>query len=943
MPNPHSDRRAAGSPRSPFKIVVAADDLSAKLTRRGCPPGSPPKRAELCAAATAAGIKIPLPKGIETRLNKAWDKLGRGDAALILVRAHPPSPPTSGRWELRDDPPLPAPRGEPIARWRAGGPGRDGVTVGGKRIRAPEGDTTARPATARVQVLKGGAAATARIFGLPVLREGLLDLRPMIAISPDRLTATATIPPVLAGTVQATPESLARTIRDCGVIHGLDEASIRTALAKAKASGKSIADVEVARGRAVKRGEVSRHKFYVAEDEVLPRDSIIGSRISAATGHDGQDVTGRRIRFDSTERPELRPGPGVELDAETNDLVATRFGRMRFLGDSVALRPLVKIANDRLSATMEALPVMTVARRDENGAIDVKKEEMRAEILTDALIGEGIAKERLLPEEIENLARECRDLEPDAELGPRRVVARGIEPVPGDDARVTFEFTVRGEDPNRFIGDPEFHAADQWAGAGQKLASKKPAAPGTDGLSVTGETIEAESGRDILLEAGDGVVAEADGLSFSASGPETSLPALQAGTLCTESMVGIADDLLSASFPRDAAPEGLVVPDRAGIDAALERAGVVHGIDEEALNALAARAGEAWRAAAAPIALATGTEPEHGDPARFICHIDTRNRFEGAEGDEQVDFREMIHSRAVEAGHHLASRVPPTRGGASGISVLGTEIPCRDGEDLTPRAGRGVRLSSDELEYFAAREGVYNQQQDVVEVLENYVVEGDVDFAVGHIDSKCMVTIEGTVAAGFEVRAGGPVFVGKSVEDGLIHSPASVYVGEGVYFASRAEVHAGQDVDVAVVDRALIVAQGDVLVRREAINADIRTLGTLRFGRGKSRGVGGSLRAAQRIEAEKLGSELGARTFVEVGATVGLREDAPPEPPEGGWTTLIPQRGTYPATVRVRGEVFPGTIIKILSWSLELEETLAGVEFYLDANWIVRSRPLACV
>ncbi len=931
-------QRHPGGQRPTFRIVVADDDLTAKLTRRGCPHGPAPGEKELRSAALAAGVKIPLPKGIDEQVSRFWEKLRGGGTALVVARALPPVPPTPGTWELCEDPPLPVARGAPVARWLEGDSGKDGVSIRRKRLRSPDLDTTARPCSARIRVMEGGAAAVSRLFGIPAIEDGFLDLKPMIALSANRLRATATIPPVLAGKVEATEETIIEAIRACGVVHGVNEAGIAAAVVVARSTLKPVAAVSIAIGTEPKMGEVSRYEFFAAEDAALAPGAIIACRKVEATGRDGRDVTGKRIRFDSADRPELRAGVGVELNEASGELVATRYGQLRFLGEEVALRPLIKISADRLTAKMEAFATVTMIRRDEAGGIEGSEIETTAELLTQALIHEGISEQRILPDELAVLAEECRELDPEAERGARRLVARGIPARKGDDATIAFEFMIEGDDPIRTFGNPGTHPADRWKDAGQVLATKTAREEGDDGVGVDDEPIEAEPGRDLLIEAAESVAIDRSGLVFTSRGPETTLPALRGGTLTTESMVGIAGDLLTAHFPREDAPEGLTIPDRDGIVSALRRAGIEHGIVDTSVESLAAKAGRPWPPGTPQVELAIGTHPEHGDPARFVCHIDTRNKFVGAEGDERVDFREMIHSRAVEEGRHLASREPPTKGGAPGMSVLGTELPCKDGFDRTPRPGRGVRLSEDGREYYSTREGVYNQRKNTIEVLENYVVEGDVDFSVGHVETKCMVTVEGTVAAGFDVRADGPVFIGRSVEDAVIRTTASVFIGEGVYFASRAEVHAGEEVDVAVVDRALIIAEGNVLVRREAINANIRTLGALRFGRGKSRAVGGTLRAVKGVEAETIGSELGATTLVEVGAIVGLSDDDPPAPPDAGWADLIPRNGLYEATVRVRGKVHPGTIIKILAWSRELHETMAGVEFYLDPDWNIRTR-----
>jgi uncharacterized protein (DUF342 family) len=698
--------------------------------------------------------------------------------------------------------------------------------------------------------------------------------------------------------------------------------------------------ITIARGKPVRRGAVSRYRFFAAEDAVVTRGQVLAERVEKATGAHGYDVTGRILRFDSRAQPELMAGCGVILTEPAGRFIAQRYGRLRFMGESVAVIPLLRISDDGLAAEMEAFASVSGSRVTEGGALEPAAVPVSVSLLRSVLLDAGIKAEYMIEEALESLVSEALEVAIESRRGARRIVASGRTAVRGRDAFVEFLFAGRQADPrDGLIGDAEVLARDV-VEPGQVLAVKMPAAVGIDGVTVRGERIMAASGRDQALRADLGVEVDPAGLLFRLAGRDPAIPVIQSGILGARSLVAVSPDLLVATFPAPEAPRALIIPGRRELEGALDRAGVCFGIDEEGLSVLASRAGAPWPVEESPVVLARGIPPEHGAVATFTSHIEEKNRFAGAAHDEQVDFREMIHSRSVEPGRVLATRTPPEPGVKPGISVRGSEIPCLSGADSTPAAGRGVVLMEDATKYVATREGIYTHtsRTGLVEVLGNYVVSGDVDYSVGRIKSTCMVTVEGKVAPGFAVCAEGPVYVAGSIEGAVVRSNAEVCVGGGVYSLQSAEIHAGGDVDVAIVDRAVIRARGNLRVRREAINADLRTLGTLLIGPGRSRAVGGSLGAVERVEAAALGSELGVPMEVAVGASVSLDPDEPALEPEGGWTALIPRGGIYSATVRVHGAVHPGVVIRILQWELEVSEALYGVEFILNSNWRIEPR-----
>lgn len=121
------------------------------------------------------------------------------------------------------------------------------------------------------------------------------------------------------------------------------------------------------------------------------------------------------------------------------------------------------------------------------------------------------------------------------------LVARGRGPTPGTDASIEQTFASQSAQPTiREDGSVDFFASQLTAPvpAGQAIASKRPATPGTEGYTIRGEPIPAQAGKDVDLKRmiGKGVklsedelqvLAEADGTPSLTQGKYTVTPGLQ--------------------------------------------------------------------------------------------------------------------------------------------------------------------------------------------------------------------------------------------------------------------------------------------------------------------------------------------------------------------------------------------------------------------------------
>ncbi|MEW6398303.1 MAG: FapA family protein [Bacillota bacterium] len=211
--------------------------------------------------------------------------------------------------------------------------------------------------------------------------------------------------------------------------------------------------------------------------------------------------------------------------------------------------------------------------------------------------------------------------------------------------------------------------------------------------------------------------------------------------------------------------------------AALAHAGVVHGIDEQAVDRAGRLKGDGR------LVVARGRPPVSPQDARIEHFFCLEEKVPVSYGEETADLRLRFTFTSVSPGDLLARRHPPVPGEA-GVTVRGEKVPPRQPRDLVLLAGRGAELSPDAQEVRAASRGrpMSARKGDRVQV---YVVSElthprDVDLSTGHVHFKGDVKVGGSVLEGMEVMGLGTVEIGGSAVGAAVLGSAGVKVGRGI-------------------------------------------------------------------------------------------------------------------------------------------------------------------
>ena len=308
--------------------------------------------------------------------------------------------------------------------------------------------------------------------------------------------------------------------------------------------------------------------------------------------------------------------------------------------------------------------------------------------------------------------------------------------------------------------------------------------------------------------------------------------------------------------------EGARLPTKEMVMAALEEAGIVYGIDDEAI--------EVGIRSLAPFTVAEGTAPINGENAYIDRKFDL-----GVSGrpvvDEydKVDYKDLNLFVLVKENQTLAIRIPQTKG-TPGKNILGETVPAQNGRPVPLPEGKNTKAVGDRL--IATVNGQIVDKGNRISVDPKLEIKGSVGVSTGDIEFDGSVHIKGDVDYGFTVKATGDIEIKGSV-NGAIVTGRNVYISGGVTGADKAKIFAERDVRTAFAENALIEAGNDVYVSDIALHSQIRAGKRIVMEDKHGQITGGHAVAGESISVKIIGNSAFVVTKVSVGVDPTLQKE----------------------------------------------------------------------
>jgi len=302
-------------------------------------------------------------------------------------------------------------------------------------------------------------------------------------------------------------EGVYKLLGEAGVISGYDEEAIAAAVEQAKDAPATPFSIEVAKGTqpvpakppALELGfrmEIHDPQGTAVElIELVEPDRVVARIVPGEPAVDKLDVTGGEFSLPEPPTIVLVAGQGAYVSDDRCSAIATVVGYPNIKRNTtrtktrivIGVEPVVTVSNDHMEAHAQVYK-----------AVDGTKEptlEMLTELTKQAGVVHGT-----LPESMNTICTMVQAGAPQAS----KMIARGDEAVPGEDASVEFAIDI-GPRPGTLMPDGSMDFRQriifQKVTEDTLIARKVPATEGSEGHDVYGEVRQPTPGQDIKLEA----------------------------------------------------------------------------------------------------------------------------------------------------------------------------------------------------------------------------------------------------------------------------------------------------------------------------------------------------------------------------------------------------------------------------------------------------------
>lgn len=327
-------------------------------------------------------------------------------------------------------------------------------------------------------------------------------------------------------------------------------------------------------------------------------------------------------------------------------------------------------------------------------------------------------------------------------------------------------------------------------------------------------------------------------------------------------VVEMTRDRMKATIRYDTR-DGARLPTKEMVMAALDEAGVVYGINEDAIDI--------GIASLTPFVAAEGLLPIPGENA----YIDRKFNL-GVQGkpiiDEygRADYKDLNLFVLAKENQTLAIRIPQTKG-TPGKNILGEIVPAQNGRPCPMPEGKNTKVVG-EHRLIATVNGQIVDKGSRISVDPRLEIKGGVGVQTGDIDFDGTVQIKGDVEQGFKVTATGDIEIKGSINGAEVRG-RNVYISGGVTGADRAKVFAEHDVRTAFAENALIEAGNDVFIADIALHSQIRAGKRLIMEDKHGQITGGHAVAGEVVSVKIIGNSSFVVTKVSVGVDPNLQRE----------------------------------------------------------------------
>jgi uncharacterized protein (DUF342 family) len=227
--------------------------------------------------------------------------------------------------------------------------------------------------------------------------------------------------------------------------------------------------------------------------------------------------------------------------------------------------------------------------------------------------------------------------------------------------------------------------------------------------------------------------------------------------------------------------------------------------------------------------------------------------------DGRVDHRDLQKDTNVRPGDRLLRHIPP-KSGIPGTTIFGTPILPPKVADVDIQGGSGTERAEGEPDLIVASiTGAVFFDGKIIEVHNQKIIDGDIDYATGNVSFNGNLRINGIVRAGFCVKTTGNLMISGGIEDAEIECGGSAVITEGAVGSGNSSITCKGSLRIHHCAHFTINTEKNISIIEDAVHSVIKCEGEVRAGAI----IGGSV-VANSIIAGTVGNSAEIRTVLDV-------------------------------------------------------------------------------
>lgn len=334
--------------------------------------------------------------------------------------------------------------------------------------------------------------------------------------------------------------------------------------------------------------------------------------------------------------------------------------------------------------------------------------------------------------------------------------------------------------------------------------------------------------------------------------------------------VSIAPDKLTVTgtfHPPVSGGDFLTYPN---VTAKLEENGIITGVLHDVIQETIFKA-NTTHDTISNVVIARGIPPVTEIPEHFVIRKDLIERKPEIDPDaSRVDWHAVSAFSIVKAREPIARRIA-TVPGVSGQNVYGEQTPFEARK--MPAFSAGTNVIDHEKGLFAGKSGRLSISSDgVITIEEVLLLKKGIDFTTGNIVFPGDVIIQGKIADGFKVYAGGSLVSSEVVDVTEIVCKKDMIVQAGIEGKGRGALRVGGALSAKYIQNCKVAVRGDITVSGSIVQSKVYSMGVIRMGE-NAKLVGCECIVIGGVIAFDIGAPRGSKTYIRCGTNFTVQQE----------------------------------------------------------------------